>query len=273
MAAIDKIYLNSYGDYKAFKEWCFAQPKLVDKYGKHIDISGYLFRLWDKPEDWADGKSHPVLHAPSYVDAYIIRNCPIEAVQRELMINYGHKTQECIDEMYHIVTNRTEENKQLYSWLTPEDFIVVDRVVTMPNVDKSDYEKILDGEMIVKPSREGEYVPGKHFKIIKIPYYNMKCNYPIRVNGKTPMWSISVDLPSGFSEYLWWHWHNGSPIGTWDFSSEFVCPDDGWSSSHAHCKSLASLKRRILKWKLPVGTTVKLSGRYVGEDYEIVVKR
>ena len=72
---------------------------------------------------------------------------------------------------------------------------------------------------------------------------------------------------------MWWS-DNGI-IGTWDFPEEFVeskwrCK---WRCSHAYCKSLKAIKRRIIKWKLPVGTIVRLSGRYVGETYEIIVKK
>ena len=67
---------------------------------------------------------------------------------------------------------------------------------------------------------------------------------------------------------MWWHPKN--KIGTWDFPQEFVVAD--WSSSTTYCKSLKSIKRRILKWKLPVGTIVLLTGRYIGETYKIIIK-
>ena len=73
MAAIDKIYLNSYQEYCEFKKWCLEQPKLKDKYGNEVSISSYLFSWWDNPKEWEEDKSHPVMSAPYYVDAYIIR--------------------------------------------------------------------------------------------------------------------------------------------------------------------------------------------------------
>lgn len=275
MAAIDKIYLDSYGDYIQFKKWCLEQPKLKDKYGKEVSIIDYLFTDWDNSKDWKD-TSHSVMSAPYYIDAYIIRNCPIKAVQKELMLNYGHKTQEDINEMYNVVTNRTKENEQFYTWLTVDDFKIVDGVVTMPDMEKSDYQKILDGEMYTSPSIDDKYVRGKHFKIVKKPFYNHSCNYPMRYwtkNGglRQPRWSINVKLPEDIDDYLWWHDKN--KIGTWDFSNEFVSSEDGWSSSSTFCNSLKGIKRRILKWKLPVGSIVTLSGRYVGEEYEILVKK
>ena len=82
-------------------------------------------------------------------------------------------------------------------------------------------------------------------------------------------WDVSVEVPN--DEYMWWHDY-GRKIGTWDFGSEFVVGSK-WSSSSTFCPSLKSIKRRILKWKLPVGTIVTLRGGYVGEDYKIIVKK
>ena len=38
MAAIDKIYVDSFEKYKLFKDWCMTQPKLKDKYGKETSL-------------------------------------------------------------------------------------------------------------------------------------------------------------------------------------------------------------------------------------------
>ena len=290
MAAIDKIYLNSYDEYREFKNWCLEQPKLKDKYNNEVSISSYLFSWLDHPKIWEDNKSHPVMSAPYFVDAYIIRNCPLESVQKEMMLNYGHKTQEDIHEMYLSVINRTQEDQNLIDeahgkypskpiawwWLNEDDFEVVDNVIKMPHLEKSAYEKIKDGELYTSPTLEGTYPIGKHFKIIKLPFYNVRCNYPMKYRNKSgerrqPSWDISIELPVEYDEYLWWHDH-GRKIGTWDFSSEFVA-DSKWSSSQAWCPSLESIKRRILKWKLPIGTIVTLNGIYVDETYKIIIKR
>ena len=69
------------------------QPPLLDKYGKSEKYSDYLIIGWNK-EDW---KCHPIFSAPYYIDAYIIRNCPLDLIQEEnLLINYGHWSQERI---------------------------------------------------------------------------------------------------------------------------------------------------------------------------------
>ena len=36
MAAIDKIYVNSWDEHTQFEEWCRKQPPLTDKYGNDL---------------------------------------------------------------------------------------------------------------------------------------------------------------------------------------------------------------------------------------------
>lgn len=253
MAAIDKIYLNNWEEYSQFKEWCKEQPLLEDKYGVKIPLTEFIFSY--SKENWKEGE-RPVCNCPYYVDAYIIRNCPFDFVQKELMLNYGHWSQEKINEAYECVTNRTEENKDFYTWLSEDDFKVVDGVVTMPNLEKSDYQKIKDGELYATPYTNKEYVIGKHFKCVKHPIYYF--NTPF----KTKRWFIDVYIPNGF---MWYHEDHNS----WDFSDEFVISD--WASSTAFCKTIRALKRLMIKWKLPVGTQVKATGRYTSDTYEFII--
>lgn len=102
MAAIDKIYVSKYGDYKLFVDWCVKQPKIKDKYGKEVSLMSYIFK-YDK---WEGVNCRPVFCAPYYIDTYLIRNCPFDFIQEELMLNYGKKSQEMIDIAYDTVMKR-----------------------------------------------------------------------------------------------------------------------------------------------------------------------
>ena len=143
MAAIDRIYVDKFEDYLIFKEWCEKQPKLKDKYGTECSISDYLYK-W---ESFEDEGAYPIFSAPYYIDAYLIRNCPFDFIQDELKLNYGYRPQEWIDEAYNAVMNRNWDNIDFYTWLTPDDFKIVDGVVTMPNEPISDYELIKEGKL------------------------------------------------------------------------------------------------------------------------------
>ena len=254
MAAIDKIYVDDREQYLQFKEWCEKQPPFTDKYGKTARLIDYVYKHNDK---WNGGI---VFMGPYFLDAYLIKNCPFDFIQKELMINYGHWSQEKINDAYQFVMNRTEENKEVYSWLTPDDFAVVDGVITMPNLEVSDYQLIKEGKLYNKPTTNEEYIVGKHFKCIKHPY--IKYNTPFGIKN----WWIDIDPPKNL-RYMWYH----SEHNSWDFSDEFVIAD--WSSSTAYCHTIKALKRLMLKWKLPVGTIVRVTGRYISETYEFRITK
>ena len=65
---------------------------------------------------------------------------------------------------------------------------------------------------------------------------------------------------------MWYH----ENTNTWDFSEEFVI-SDCISSCCTKYKTIKAIKRAILKWKLPVGTIVKCTGRYIEDTYEFEI--
>ena len=267
MAAVDKIYVNSYDEYIQFRDWLKAQPKLHDKYGKEVSLMEYFFDYWDK-ESWFDKNgenvTHPVYSAPYYVDAYIIRNCPIESVQKDLMINYGYWSQERIREFYESVKNYDPDEDGAPFWAKLEDFIFnEDGTMTIKGLEKSSYEEILNGELYVSPYRtDVEY--GTHFRLIKSP--NGKKTIPFEKPLKG-MWWVTVENTNDKYDSMWY----SDDTDTWDFTDEFVVSK--WTSNTAHVKTITALKRKIRKWKLPIGTKVCVSGGYVGEEYEFVVTK
>lgn len=295
MAAIDKIYIG-WKDYVALKTWCDEQPSIVDKYGKKTYLRDWLWQLDEKSFMNENGTYYvrPVMNNPYYIDAYIIRNCPIDAVQRELMTNYGHKTQDDLREMYNVVKNRKPEIQKLiddangdypdfpkdfkiddtaYWWLNVDDFIIDENNnITIKDAGESDYELIKKNMLFATPDTD-KYERGKHFKMIKMPdcYKGNVCQRPM-----CGTWMIDVKLPEYVDElFMSWHAHSDAKfsVGTWDFASEFVISHDGWSSSATNCKTIHALKRRITKWNLPIGTIVRAIGRYVGEEYEFIVTK
>ena len=254
MAAIDKICVNDFNKYLQFKEWCEQQPPLTDKYGKSEKITNYLFQY----EEVRHGE-FPIFIAPYYVDAYVIRNCPFDFIQKELMLNYGHWSQEKINEAYDCVMHRTEDNKDFYTWLTEDDFKIIDGVITMPNLKESTYSQIKRGFLFSTPLTDTVYETGRHFKCIKHPahFYNTPygCKY----------WSITLLLLS--IPYMWYH----EDTKTWNFMDEYVIAES--SSNTAYVASIRALKRLILKWKLPIGTIVKATGRFMKDEYEFIIKK
>jgi hypothetical protein len=263
MAAIDKIYIN-WETYCKFKEWCEKQPPLYDKYGKEIHLKNCLRNCDEKDFVDKDGKycTLPIMSNQYYVDAYIIRNCPIEEIQKELMLNYGYWSQERIREYYEDVKNWSGEGECPY-WAKLDDFIFNDDgTITLKGLGKSSYEKIKDNELYTLPYRENvEY--GKHFKMISSPS-GKKNSIPYNKPFKG-VWHIDIENTNNPYDFM----HYNESTETWDFFDEFVISD--WVSSTAYVKTIKALKRKIRKWKLPIGAKVIATGYFIKEKYEFVV--
>lgn len=257
MAAIDKIYVDSFEKYKLFKDWCMTQPKIKDKYGKETSLINYVFNY----TEWKDGAVLPVCNNPYYIDAYLIRNCPFDFIQEGLMLSYGKWSQDNIEEAYDVVMKRGGEKCEsgLFHWLSKEDFSIVDGKITL-NQEDSDYDLIKAGKLYATPYTNKKYKIGKSFKILTYPQQHY--NKPF----KCKIWFIDINTPEELG-YMWYHQNTN----TWDFPEEFVI-DDWTSSCCTKYKTIKAIKRAILKWKLPVGTIVTCTGRYVGDIYEFEIK-
>ena len=256
MAAIDKIYVDSFEKYKLFKDWCMTQPKIKDKYGKETSLINYVFNY----TEWKDGAVLPVCNNPYYIDAYLIRNCPFDFIQEELMLSYGKWTQDNIEEAYDVVMKRGGEKCEsgLFHWLSKEDFSIVDGKITL-NQEDSDYDLIKAGKLYATPYTNKKYKVGRSFKTLIHPHEHN--NRPF----KHKRWFVDINTPEELG-YMWYH----SNTNTWDFSEEFVISD--WTSSCcSKYKTIKAIKRAILKWKLPVGTIVTCVGRYVDDIYEFKI--
>lgn len=317
MAAIDKIYLHSYDEYIQFRDWLTKQPKLKDKYGKEVSLMRYFFDWWDDKDCWLneDGNdvSHPIYSAPWYVDAYIIKNCPLPFVQKAIRINYGYINQYIIDAWYDTVKHRTEEEQKIIDeynanhkegdynvphnakgntipcwWMNIDDFEIIDGKVVYKKLEKSTYEEILDGTCTDydSPRRDG-IIHGRHCRMVSSPAkfgYN-KINRPIRGN-----WMVEVEYYSDevleyhtyekgcFSsikgvEYLWFNYSKN--IMSKQGTWDFIDEfvDSKGSSSCAYVPTIRALMRRIYKWCLPVGAKVIVQGAFEYERYEFVVTK
>ena len=257
MAAIDKIYVSKYGDYKLFVDWCAKQPKIKDKYGKEVSLMSYVFK-YDK---WEGVNCRAVIFGtPYYIDAYLIRNCPFDFIQDELMLNYGKKSQEMIDIAYDTVMKRGGDKAEegMYWWLSKDDFKVVDGVITMDQGD-TDYDLIKNGKLYATPQTSKIYTKGTNFKMIQRPYNLF--NTPF----KCKRWWVSVTPPEDLG-YMWYY----NSTDTWDFTDEFVA-GDGASTHCTKYKTIKAIKRAIRRWNLPVGSIVECTGRYVGDTYKFEI--
>lgn len=89
MAAIDKIYTNSYKDYKDFVDWAKDKSFFTPR-GFEIKVSNYIID-WDESDFIEDGnpKERPISNTPVYVDNYLYNNCPFGFIKKSLEENYS----------------------------------------------------------------------------------------------------------------------------------------------------------------------------------------
>ena len=256
MAAIDKIYVDSFEKYKLFKDWCMTQPKIKDKYGKETSLINYIFSY----TEWKDGAVLPICKNPHYIDAYLIKNCPFDFIQKELMLSYGKWDQDMINTAYKEVKKRGGEKSAsgLFHWLSKNDFEIHDGVISI-NQGTTGYDLIKEGKLYANPFTSKKHEIGKSFKIIQHPqhYYNkpFKCR----------KWFVEIETPNN-DDCMWYH----EDTNTWDYIDEFVI--SGWTSNHCFkYKTIKAIKRAIMRWKLPVGAIVTCTGRYSEDTYKFKI--
>lgn len=108
------------------------------------------------------------------------------------------------------------------------------------------------------------YVPkslerGKHYTQITKPKYNFRYK-----------WSWWIDLVGRIDGEYWFY---GWDSHVWYSSSSLMPPET--RSSCAHIKNLTKrkLNRLIKKWNLPIDTILRITNRYVGSEYKIIIRK
>lgn len=88
MASIDKTYVDNYEDYLSYYEW--AKDKYIEFFNKkRVYLRDYIYK-WNESDFIGDGDL-PMMNTPTYVDIYLIQNCPINFVQERLRYVYGRE--------------------------------------------------------------------------------------------------------------------------------------------------------------------------------------
>lgn len=204
MAGIDKTYTDSFKEYSEFKEWSKDKTILFPT-GQKIEVSNYIYDEWEE-EDFV--RELPIMNSPTYLDIYLIQNCPFEFIQNRMRDVYGEESYTEFKNMIFPtpLSSKLKQNRKV---------------------------------VIKKATRN------------KFPLYN-----------------------KGVGSHSWW-WLQSKTLG-WNFDSyskvwvegKFY-PNDTNTSTH---KTIKSLVRFLRKQYLPSGLEFNLSGRYVGEEFIIVVK-
>lgn len=99
---------------------------------------------------------------------------------------------------------------------------------------------------------------GTHYVQLTKPKYNWryKKNWWIDIVGYTP---------DGY------YWHYGWDTNKWYPDYKLMPSEMRCSSAHIKNLTKRKLSRLIKKWKLPVGTIIEISNRWIGSNYKIKI--
>ena len=85
MAGIDKTYTSSYQEYRGFKDW--ADTQVITFFDGHrVCVVDYVY---DIEEIYFNGREIPIMNTPTWLDTYLIQNCPFGFVQARMEIVYN----------------------------------------------------------------------------------------------------------------------------------------------------------------------------------------
>lgn len=225
MSCIEKTYVTSLKDYKEIIEWC-KHNSFVCPNNMRLDPMNYCLRGYTDEEikKWLkESKAIPVMCTSRAMDYFLIKCCPIEAVQNRLKEAYS-------EEYYNAVKNGT-----------------------------SVFDKWRRGPI------------GRHYRFIKKPYFNWCHKLYSKTCRKYIRASYWVDafIPKedGYAEFMSYNEH----YKQWLFDDELGY----WTCSTAHipAKTMKACLRQVMKMGLPVGVHVRITGRFVGDECEIVITK
>ena len=269
MAAIDKTYVSSWEQWKELKDWvwdkkielknglisyprrCMYYPeygeKEVNEWLENVRKSNMEHYGWTY-EKAVECSDIPFWSTPTYVDIWLIRNCPIEWVQDRLKIQYG-------------------------GGLSKESFT---------NQDNS-YEAIKNGTSDYDTWKRNGLGKNFKYKVIKKPnwHYIHRFRYTDR-NGNKQMykddgnnrWIIHVNdikHPYGSEEHI--SWCANEQYNYWTCHEEVLPFTSNSMYIRRKMPSLKAIIRMIQHWDLPDGTKIEFYSFKFKFGWTIIIKK
>lgn len=125
------------------------------------------------------------------------------------------------------------------------------------------YLRFAYGEDVNADTFKPKEKPAPAKKVVIKKKGRLAANYPLPYHKRKVFW-VSVDAPD-YDQY----WYN-ERRDKWYRMSDM----EPWHCNNFHTdKSVKSIIRKILKkWQLPAGVTVRITGRYIGEEWVLKTK-
>lgn len=253
MAAIDKTYISDWNQFDMVRNWAIKQQFTL-KNGKIVKLKNYLYYPDLTEEEWFEheaiwNQNYPestydvvLWNTPTYVDIWLIRNCPFDFIQDRLKEQYGGGWSKTA------FTDHNEDNL---------------------------YEQIKNGISVYDTFQRnglGKEAKVKFHHISGSWCRDKDCWWRIEVN---PYWIGDKKTQFDIGDSPWynedddmWYWDKEAmPIGS------NVCYQDG-------CLTKKNIVNLIKKWNFPKGTIVtfenlmsfKGKGRYIMHSFFVEVK-
>ena len=248
MAGIDKTYISDWNQFDTIRNWAIKQEFAL-KNGQMIELKDYLYYPDLTKEEWEEheiawNQNHPesifeivLWNTPTYVDIWLIRNCPFEFIQNRLKEQYGGGWSKTA------FTNYNESNL---------------------------YEQIKNGTSIYDTFQRnglGWKSKVKFHTYYGSPIRDKKCLYQIEVN---PYWIGEKRTKFDLGDNPWYNemdnmWYWNEEAMPWTCNHMFY---KGYLSKK-------KIVRMIKRWNLPKGSIVKFEcsyKRYRAHDFYCTVE-
>lgn len=253
MAAIDKTYISDWNQFDMVRNWAIKQQFTL-KNGKIVKLKNYLYYPDLTEEEWFEheaiwNQNHSestydvvLWNTPTYVDIWLIRNCPFDFIQDRLKEQYGGGWSKTA------FTDHNEDNL---------------------------YEQIKNGTSvydIFQRNGLGSKAKVKFHHISGSWCRDKECWWWIEVN---PYWIGEKRTKFDIGDNPWYN--ENDDMWYWDKeampTSSNICSKNG-------CLTKKNIINLIKKWNLPKGSIVKFEnlmsfkgkGRYIMHSFFVEVK-
>lgn len=247
MAGIDKTYISTYKEFDEIRNW--AKEQKVPYGNKTVLLTDFMFYPDLTEEEWNEDLEYSVKHemealgisreesiesyekalwnTPTFVDVWLIRNCPFDTVQDRLKEQYGG------------------------GW---------SKLAFTDHNYEDEYEQIKAGTSIYDTYQRNGL--GKKAKV-KIDFFgchirDKHLRWWIEVNCSHRAWDGKRIFPEGEDKAYYWY---NDELDAW-YVDEELMPITSNMAEHKGVLTEKNIVNMVRKWNFPKGTVIAFEGFY-----------
>jgi len=262
MAGIDKTYCSSYEDYKAFKDW--ADNQVVTFFDGHKERVGDW--VWHYGEE--DFEVEIFEGLTFYIgDDYCRVSTIFEDKKIATIVSFDKPDVAKTQLDFNTIIKLAKESKKLPIMNTPiwldiyliqncKSEFVIERMKRVYGKYFEKYKKLKDLTKVPDGYAKNRKIVIKNSDNCKFPFKKKMFRKPI--GGKMSWWVQCDDISWGYNDETK-TWANGKTYYPTNTNTSLI-------------GSYKGVVRHLRKQYLPKGIEFTISGRYVGEEYQILIK-